>query len=71
MVAKVRWFDDGKGYGFADMDGGESVYCHYKNINMSGFRTLKVGCIIEFELYEEETYSGQTVWLARNITVRD
>ncbi len=49
----VRWFNNVKGYGFIELDGtGEDVFAHFSQIQMEGFRTLKTGQRVEFELVE-------------------
>ena len=45
----VKWFDDAKGYGFLEEDGGGDVFIHHSEITMEGFRTLAEGDRVEFE----------------------
>ena len=47
---KVKWFDKKKGYGFISKDGGGDVFVHYSAIEMPGFKTLKEGQRVEFEV---------------------
>ena len=47
---KVKWFNESKGYGFITQDGGEDVFVHYSAITGDGFRTLKEGEAVEFEV---------------------
>ncbi len=47
---KVKWFNDQKGYGFIEHDGGSDVFVHYSNIQGDGFKTLAEGEEVEFEL---------------------
>lgn len=49
---KVKWFDEKKGYGFISKDEGGDVFVHYSAIEMSGFKTLKEGQIVEFEVVQ-------------------
>jgi cold shock protein len=46
----VKWFNDAKGYGFISQDGGEDVFVHHTAIHMEGFRSLKEGQRVEFEV---------------------
>jgi CspA family cold shock protein len=46
----VKWFNDAKGYGFISQEGGEDVFVHHTSIQMDGFRTLKEGERVEFEI---------------------
>ena len=47
---KVKWFNDSKGYGFIEQDNGEDVFVHFSAIKQNGFKTLKTGEKIEFEI---------------------
>ena len=48
----VKWFNDAKGYGFISQEGGEDVFVHHPAINMDGFRTLKEGEKVEFDVVQ-------------------
>ncbi|OGP51275.1 MAG: cold-shock protein [Deltaproteobacteria bacterium RBG_13_43_22] len=49
---KVKWFNDAKGFGFIEQEGGLDVFVHYSAIQMDGFKTLKQGQDVEFEVNE-------------------
>jgi len=49
---RVKWFNDQKGYGFIEQDGGEDVFVHFSAIQGSGFRTLSENDRVEFEIVE-------------------
>ncbi len=50
---KVKWFNNSKGFGFIVPDGQETdVFAHYSTIEMDGYRTLKAGQEVQFELTE-------------------
>ena len=47
----VKWFNDAKGFGFiAPDEGGEDVFVHYSSIQGDGFKTIKEGQPVEFEV---------------------
>ena len=47
----VKWFNESKGFGFiTPSDGGKDVFVHFSAIQGSGFRTLKEGQTVEFEI---------------------
>jgi cold shock protein len=46
----VKWFNDTKGFGFITQEGGEDVFVHYTAIAGEGFRTLKEGSRVEFDV---------------------
>ena len=48
---KVKWFNESKGYGFIEQDGGgQDVFVHYSSISEKGFKTLKEGDKVSFEI---------------------
>jgi len=46
----VKWFNDAKGYGFISRQNGEDVFVHHTAIQSNGFRTLKEGQAVQFEV---------------------
>ncbi len=46
----VKWFSDKKGYGFIQSEGGEDVFVHFSAIQGEGYKTLREGQAVEFEL---------------------
>lgn len=47
----VKWFNSAKGYGFiCPAEGGEDIFAHFSAIEMEGYRTLKRGQTVEYEL---------------------
>lgn len=50
-IGTVKWFNDAKGFGFIEPEGGgEDVFAHFSAIKMDGFRTLKQGSKVRYEL---------------------
>ncbi|MFZ5451512.1 MAG: cold-shock protein [Thermodesulfobacteriota bacterium] len=49
-IGKVKWFNETKGYGFIGRDNGSDVFVHYSAIQGNGFKTLKEGQQVEFEV---------------------
>jgi len=63
----VKWFNDAKGFGFIEPeDGGEDIFAHFSAIQMEGFRTLKQGGRVRFEIMQ-----GPKGQLAQNIAPID
>jgi len=55
-VAKgqVKWFSDKKGYGFITREDGNDIFVHYSAIKRDGFKTLRQGDEVEFEITQGE-----------------
>jgi len=50
---KVKWFNNAKGYGFINEDGKtEDLFAHYSAIVMDGYKTLKAGQLVKFEIIQ-------------------
>ncbi len=60
---KVKWFNDTKGYGFIEQEGGgNDVFVHFSAIEMDGFKTLAEGQEVQFEVKQgEKGLSAATV----------
>ena len=46
----VKWFNNAKGYGFLGYEGGADVFCHYSAIQNDGYKSLKEGESVEFDI---------------------
>ena len=56
----VKWFNDGKGYGFISNDeGGDDIFVHFSAIQTDGFRTLKEGQKVTFETEPDPKDAGK------------
>jgi CspA family cold shock protein len=53
-TGKVKWFDPKKGYGFIIGDDGQDVFVHYTSIIGEGFRALKDGDMVDYELVKSD-----------------
>lgn len=55
-TGKVKWFNNSKGYGFieVDQDNNMDVFVHYRSIMGEGYRSLKDGQVVKFDLKESE-----------------
>jgi cold shock protein len=51
-IGTVKWFNNAKGYGFVRPinDEGEDIFAHFSTIIMDGYKTLKAGQLVEFEI---------------------
>jgi cold shock protein len=54
ITGTVKWFSDAKGYGFIERDEGDDIFVHHANIEGMGFKTLKEGERVEFDVLEED-----------------
>jgi CspA family cold shock protein len=54
-TGKVKWFNESKGYGFIEPEGGgRDVFVHYSAIQGEGYKTLSEGQLVEFEITQGE-----------------
>lgn len=61
---KVKWFDEKKGFGFIEGENGTDTFVHYSAVVGEGFKTLKEGQEVQFEVVD-----GQKGKQAENVTV--
>lgn len=64
IIGTVKWFNAEKGFGFIERKGDKDVFVHHSAIQMKGFKTLKEGDQVEFEVTQ-----GQKGPQANNVTV--
>ncbi len=48
----VKWFNNAKGYGFLGREGGNDVFVHYSSIQLDGYKSLKEGELVEFDVIQ-------------------
>ncbi len=49
-TGRVKWFNNAKGYGFIEYEGGKDVFVHYSAIQGDGFKSLNEGDPVDFEV---------------------
>ena len=66
MTGTVKWFDSKKGYGFIESEGEKDIFVHFSEIQAEGYKFLKDGQKVEFELQTDE--QGDR---AKNVTITE
>ena len=64
LQGTVKWFNESKGFGFIEQDNGDDVFVHFSAIESDGFKTLKEGQKVQFEIVD-----GKKGPAAANVTV--
>ena len=64
----VKWFNNAKGYGFLGREDGPDVFVHYSSIKLDGYKTLKEGDEVEFDVIQG-TKGPQADQVSRTKTV--
>ena len=54
LTGKVKWFNARKGYGFIEKEDGTDIFCHFSVVNVEGYKTLRDGQEVEFEIETNE-----------------
>jgi CspA family cold shock protein len=69
----VKWFNDAKGWGFIEPEGGGAdVFAHFSAIQMEGFKTLKPGARVSFELVQgPKGHLAQDIRLLEPVRARE
>jgi len=62
VTGTVKWFNDSKGFGFIEQEGGQDVFVHHSAIQADGFKSLKEGQAVTMEVAE-----GQKGLQAENV----
>ncbi|MBR44569.1 MAG: cold-shock protein [Gemmatimonadetes bacterium] len=52
ITGTVKWFNDAKGFGFIEREGGDDVFVHHSAIRAEGFKSLTEGQQVEFEVVQ-------------------
>ncbi len=61
----VRWFNNAKGYGFLGREDGDDVFVHYSSIQVDGYKSLKEGDAVEFDIIQGDKGKPQADKVSR------
>ncbi len=64
-VGKVAWFNSARGYGFLSAEGASDVFCQYSAIETDGYKSLKEGEAVEFDVVQGEKGRPQAAKVKR------
>ena len=64
----VKWFNNAKGYGFLGREDGPDVFVHYSSIEHDGYKSLKEGDSVAFDIVQGETGRPQADRVSRSTT---
>ena len=71
MKARVKWFNDSKGFGFLEFKEGEDVFVHYSEIKKDGYKTLNQGDLVNFNLINtDKGYQAKSVELELGVEIK-
>jgi cold shock protein len=65
----VAWFNNAKGFGFLTREGGPDVFVHYSAIQIEGYKTLKEGDAVQFDIETGTSGKPQAVNVSRAETI--
>ena len=68
LTGTVKWFNDDKGFGFIEREGGEDVFVHFSSIRGEGYKSLNEGQKVEFTLGTGQKGPGCDCRFLRTIT---
>ena len=67
LTGTTKWFDAKRGFGFITDEDGVDYYVHFSEIQMDGFRKLKAGQVVCFEVEEDAEHRG----VAKNVALKE